>query len=329
MSLAFRNRQQQQPVYVEQEDLSDAEPMPEKVGGELAKDVDVQQHLTKDMFAKPQDIIIDFDLIASPSELSATLQNSKWRMSSFLLSNFKQNMAVSNRHLATADQLAGNLNRCIPLHMQIIEHQNTFPFAMGVNITGMMPTTVHRHGACVWRVPAGTNTMKVDEPAFVPQNIVNQYMYANYRMCTVEDLSSDLQRIEPKKGGAHYSMAVGSLAHNELITHLNKGGWHDHFTESELALIDEPGRTPTIAIPEAVGKELYEMLKGPVEEAANSFVDLETFCAEFVRADGISEFNSPKNIAGEIVGSDKVSGTKLNTDRMLTRSSFHVKAKLT
>ncbi len=325
MSLQLRKQQQ---VYVE----ADAEDEQQQIQSTLAEDVDLQQHLTKDMFSKAQDIIIDFDLVASPAELSASLAANKWQLAAYLTSRFKQNLATSNRHLADAAQLAGNLNRCVPLHLEILQHQNTFPFAMGLNIAGMMPTTLHKHGECLWRVPAGTATMKVNEAAFSPQNLINQYMYANYRMCTVEDLSSDLVHVKgnQKQGTEdHYSVAVGSFAYSELIRGLDAGHWQDQMDEVNIEHIDNPGRSPTVTITKKMGDDLHASIRGPVEEVANSFINLENLVAEFVRADGINEFNSPKNIAGEIVGSDKVSGTKLNTDMLQTRCTFHVRGKLT
>jgi hypothetical protein len=255
----------------------------------------------------------------------------EWRLADFLTSHFKQNLAQSDRHLAGVEHLAGNLNRCAPLHLQILQQQNTFPFAMGINIPGMMPITLHQKGKCLWRVPAGTQTMMVNQPAFEPQNRINQYMYANYRMCTVEDLNTDLVRVEKKKSDkvARYDVTVGSFAYNELLNNLDRGMWEDQFDQIELSHIDNPGRSPTVSITEKMGSELHKMISGPVEEVARSFINLEELSAQFVRADGVNGFASPKNIAGEIVGSDKVSGTKLNTDVLQIRSTFHVKALFT
>ncbi len=196
----YRHQQQQQHVgadadaYVEVnsdvETGADASPVAgEMIGSEL----DELQHLHKDMFAKAQKALIDIDITASPAELQSSGASNVWKLLPHLSKELKQNLALKNRNAASGDQLAGNLNRCIPLNLEIVQQKNSFPYPMGIKIPGMMDANLHRNGQCVWRVPPDTQTMMVGKAVFEPTNIVNKYMYNNYRMCTLEDLNNDVK----------------------------------------------------------------------------------------------------------------------------------------
>ncbi len=305
--MSFRNNSskyaQSEPAYMEDmgSDASDIE-IEEQVGAQAAEEVDpaLDEHLKKEKFAKPQSITIDIDICASPAELAQTIESHIWKLMPHLNKEMKQNMAHNNRDLATGDQLAGNLNRCIPLHLEILQQKNSFPFAMGIHVTGMMDTTLHRNGQCVWRVPPDTPTMKVNEPAFEPKSKINEYQYRNYRSCTVEDLATDVKRVEKSaKNAAHYNVLVGSLAYETLVEHLSRGVWEDQHAQINLDHIFEPGRSPGVTVTEKMGSELVGLLKPAIEEVANSFINLEDFHVKVVRADGIADFASPKGINGE------------------------------
>lgn len=327
-----------QPVYVEdsesdgsnsdmEERIGAAAPTPDQAQAEV--DQAMQEHVKKEMFSKAQSTTLDIDIIASPAELAQTIESNIWKLMPHMNKELKQNMAIKNRDMASGDQLAGNLNRCIPLHLEIIQQKNEFPFAMGIHVTGMMDTTLHRHGQCVWRVPPNTQTMKVNEAAFEPKSKINAYMYSNYKMCTLEDLATDVKLIgKTAKNAGHCNVLVGSLAYETLVDHLSRGVWEDQHEQLNLEHIFEPGRSPSVMITEKMGTELVNLLKEPIEEVANSFINLENFHIQVVRADGVNDFASPKNLIGELVGSDKVSGSKLNTDKLQKRYCFHIKAKL-
>lgn len=163
-----------------------------------------------------------------------------------------------------------------------------------------------------------------------PQNVVNQYMYKNYQLCTLEELASDITfvpKTSKKPGTAH--VQVGSLAYETLLDNLANGAWQEELPHIEVEDIFEPGRNHTVQITEKMGRQLYSKLEGPLKEAAESFIDLNDFNAEIVRADGYEAFDSPKGIHGAIIGSEIVPSKKLQQTRMMTEACFHIKARLT
>jgi hypothetical protein len=229
---------------------------------------DLNEHLTRDMFKNVQKKILDIEIVASPAELGQNKSTLKWRLPPALLKQMKHVVAIKNRDIADGEQLAGNLNRCIPLGLKIIQQQNTFPFAMGIRAPGvMMDDTLHANGSCLWRVPGLTNTMMVGEQAFSPVNIVNKYAYNNYRMCTVEDLAHDVTFPEGRAAKGRASVNVNSLAYQTLVQSLTDGVWQEQVGELDLDRIFEPGRNLTVEVTDKIGRDIVNFLKPQVLNA--------------------------------------------------------------
>lgn len=299
----------------------------------MGADIELSQHLTRDMFARPQTVRIDFDLVASPAELAQSPGKATWKLLPHLLKQLKQNLALKNRHMPSDAELAGNLHRCIPLHLEIVQQKNDLPFFMGIEMPGMMNTNLHKHGQCVWRVPPDTPTMLVGKPAFEPVNVVNQFQYNNLRRVTDEDLYHAVQ-LHPAKGKtpAHAMVLVGSLAYKMIEDNLVAGNWAEELEHFDVDTFFNPPRGQLrVQVSEKMGKQVIESLETPLKEARESFVDLNDFVVSFVRADGVDSFESPKNINGELIGtSQKGVNTKvLNTTRLQKRGTFHIKADFT
>jgi hypothetical protein len=305
----------------------------EYAGAEAEPKLDMHEHLKRDMFQKAQSVVIDFDVIASPAELAQNRTKTEWKLSPHLSKEFKQNLALKNRNAASGDQLAGNLNRCIPLHMTVLQQKNEFPFPMGIQIPGMMDKNLHRHGQCVWRVAPNSQLIAVNENVFEPTNIVNAYMYDNYRLCTLEDLANDIKFVpKTNKTPGYATVAVGSLAHSALQDNLKEmredHPWATELPHFEVEDVFEPGRNPTVHVTERIGKDLLQLLHAPVKEAADSFINLDDFVVKLVRADETGDFLSPKGINGQLTSDAHVATDKLRTDVLQRSYSFSVKARL-
>lgn len=303
----------------------------EEEAGALSNQLVANQHLSSKMFAQVQEALIDFDVIATPVELAERPSRRVWKLQPHLAKSLKQNMAMSSRSRATGEQLAGNLDRCVPLHFEIVQQKNTFPYFMGIKIPGMMDQNLHRDGQCVWRVPPNTDTMMVGVAAFEPENKVTQHMYNNYRMCTVEDLASDIRYYHPEDYDAYATIAVGSLAHETLIDNLDAGAWADEgLDQSQIDLIYEPRHLRTVQVTERMGKDIEALLRPEVERVAKSFISAQNLTVDMCRADGLEQFDAPKNIAGQLTGNTvagKDTTTKISSDLMQRKAVFHVKAK--
>lgn len=300
--------------------------------GVIGEEVDVHQHLTKDMFTKPQSIIMDFDLVATPAELDLSPDKATWKLAPHLSKMLKQNLALRNRHIAGEDDLAGNLHRCIPLGLRIIQQKNDFPYFMGIHVPGMMDVNLHKDGQSVWRVPPNTPTMKVKEQAFEPSNIVNQYIYANFRNCTPEDVEHAIQ-VQPARGKtpAHAQVLVGSLPHQLIKDNLAAGNW-----ATELPLInvqqifEPPAGQLRVQVTERMGTQIKELLKPEMEAAQQAMVNLNDFVVTFKRADGVASFKSPKNMNGLLIGSNakEINTEVVNTTQLQKMCTFHIKAEM-
>jgi len=291
---------------------------------------DVGEHLKTTDFRNVQTKLIDIDLVATPAELAQNGALATWRLPPQLLNQLKYNKAMTDRHTASGEHLAGNLNRCIPLSLKILQQQNTFPFAIGISAPGiMMDDNLHAHGSCLWRVPGQTPTMLVgQQQVFQPVNIVNRYAYNNYRMCTVEDLKQDVTFPAGRTAKGRSAIAVNSLAYQTLVQSLENGTWQDQLQDINVDSIFEPGRNATVEVTEKMGRDIVKFLEPQVEQAANSFVDLQSFGFEVVRADSQRDFSSAKNLIGEIVSSTGTTDNKkMKSDQLQTRSTFSIKAE--
>ncbi len=299
------------------------------IGENLRSDIDLQQHLSRKMFAKVQEALIDIDVHASPSQLAQTIGANVWRLATHLTKNFKANIGTRNRNLATEDQLEGNLNRCIPLHLEVTMVKNSFPYFMGIKIPGMMDKNLHKNGACVYRVPPDTATMMVGEAVFEPVNTVNKYNYETYKRCTLEDLAKDVEFVKGEAGkhDAHALITVRSLAYQTLMDSLNDNCWQEEYEHFDIEAVENPGRSAKVQVTQKMGKQIVAILKPQVEEAAAGFINLEDFNVESVRADGYGTFDTPKGLHGELIGKGIASGSKLNIDRMQKACCFLVKAR--
>ncbi|MBX9636955.1 MAG: hypothetical protein K2Q45_05330 [Nitrosomonas sp.] len=302
----------------------------------MGVDLSEHQHLTPNMFSKPQKIDVDIDITASPAELAAMKSASVWKLMPHLGKDFKQNLATKDRHLASDDQLAGNLNRCIPLNLEIVQQKNSFPFFMGIRIPGMMDRNLHRHGKCVYRVAPDTHTMMVGRSAFEPTNIINEWAYNNYKMCTLEDLDNDVTFVKGTKSSPPYAQVnVNSVAYAMLKQNLEAGSWNNvQWTPAEHDLIDldhifEPKRSQKVQVPERMGREIVKDLRSVIEETAKGFINVEDFNVEIVRADGYKAFDKKEGIHGELIGSDIVDAPVTANSVMQTRQTFHLKCELT
>jgi len=291
---------------------------------------DVSDHLTASMFKKTQKIILDIDVVASPAELAMNGTLATWRLPPQLLNALKYNTALTDRHTATGEQLAGNLSRCIPLGFKVIQQQNLFPYAMGIKAPGvMLDQNLHANGACLWRVPGQTATMLVGQDAFSPANIVNRYAYNNYRFCTVEDLASDVTFPAGRSAKGRAQVSVNSLAYQTLVQSLQDGHWADQINDINVDQIFEPGRNLTVEVTERIGNDIVKFLKPQVEAAANSFVDLQDLRFDVVRADAHKDFASAKSLIGEVVSTGVLKGDAMKATQLQTRVPFHIKAEFT
>lgn len=288
--------------------------------------MDDNQHLTRDMISGAQRIMLDIDLMASPEELAQGQVLSVIKLAPHVRKHLKQITTTKDRDKAGPEEMAGNLTRCIPLYLEIVEQCNSFPYAMGLKIPGMVAKTLHENGRSHWRVTADTPPMMVNRAAFEPSNFVTASMYQNYRMISPESLAEDIKH-HPNDGIS--IIRVHSLPYDSLVANLEAGHWPQADIDFEAVFNAKERRHPIVHVPIAVGRDIEESLRTPVEEAAKAFINLEDFAFEVERADGEPAFDSPNKLHGELVGAEFGADQNLRERRLLKRCQFHVKAELT
>merc|ERR1712013_84661 len=293
----------------------------------------IQEHIKPNMFTHYLTLPIDIEVVASPVELQRNPSKCRWKFQPHLSKEFKQNLAMTNRSQAGAENLVGNLDRLLPLGFEVKMHGNTFPYAMGIDIPGLMSRNLHKSGMCAHRVPTGTQMQKADMHIFDPESKVSRHMYENYRMCTMEDLDEDItfHKANPGKHDAHATIAVGSLAYETLAESLQKGCWQEEgLSRQQIAEVFSPGERYTVQVTEKMGKDVRERLRPEVERMANSFISVNNLSVNIHRADGVEGFATPKQIAGAInsAAAGKNTATKINMDALNRNCVFYIKGEL-
>lgn len=295
-------------------------------------DMGPERHLSADDFNGVQKIIVDIDLMASPEELAMGTVSNKWSLLPHLQRLLKQNLATTKRHQATDDQLAGDLKLCLPLGFEILEHANSMPFPVQVRAPGMMNVNLHRHGAALWRVQPGTAPTMVNRHVFEPTDKVTAAVYRNHRMCTPADLDEDIRWFPGNSKGAkpYGTVAVGTVAYDMLCDNLERGAWQSELPELDLdAIFSAPARhTRAVEVTETIAKQLRERLEPEVNALLERCLNLEDMQFTIERADGVSDFNSPKNFVGEMINSESGPIQGVAKQKLLQRQLFHVKGEL-
>jgi len=289
--------------------------------------VGVPEHVSKDMFTHVQSVPIDIEVTASPEDLERNPELCIWKMQSQLTKHFKQNLATHNRMNARSEDLRGNLDRILPLGFDVEMQANTFPYAMGMDIPGMMRSNVHRTGVCTYRLPPHLSASATSKSIFDPENKVGRHAYENYKLCTLEDLQHDIEfKAGRHQQDDHALVTVGSLAYDTLVKSIKNGAWRDEMTRQEIEHIFNPS-TYSVEVPHAVGNDIKEFLLPDVEQTAKSFINIADFNIRIHRADGEKSFISPKKIAGAInqTAGGKNTSTKINMDALQRNCTFYIK----
>lgn len=288
-------------------------------------------HVTPQNFRKPLTAIIDIEVVGSPVELAENPQMTKWMLMPHVAKQLKQNLAMRDRHLAVGDQLAGNLKRVVPLGFRVIRDTNTFPYAMQVNIDGMLGRNLHRHGNGVWRTAANSPAMAVGLEVFDPANIANRYMLQNLKYSTPEDvINHDVTFTTPKGGNpVRARVAVNSLAYEVLADSLQHGFWDaEHIQDINIGHVLSPENDQHVEVTEKMGRDVIAHIKPILDASTAGFINAETWSAQVLRADGIKDFASAKNLVGDAVHSSHAAPTKISAELMGKRCQYHCKGEL-
>jgi hypothetical protein len=337
----------QAPKYIEEEDGSEEEVEAAYVGDEEAEVVTttevsdplgdelaagVGKHVKADQFENHQQLFIDVDVDASPEQLAANPRLAQFNLKQELYKHFKENLSDKDRANATEDKLVGNISQIVPLNLEVVEHQNTFPYKMELRSPHFLGKTLHRSGNAIWTVMPGTAPTPVGRTVFEPANVFDERMYKKAQMCSLEDINEDIKMTPATKSrGGFATVATGTAAHDRLLKGLENGEWrHVKLTERELTDIWEPPRhARTINVPLGLGESLKQDLRNDLQEVIDRCINLEDFSFTLARADGNSKWNSPQGLHGMLVGSAVDDGQNMPAVMLQRHERAHVRLLFT
>lgn len=284
------------------------------------------KHASVDMFENPQKITFDVNIVASPEQLAQGLVSNKWSLKDELLKRLKHNTALADRLNATEDDLKGDLRQCVPLAFEVVEHGNSFPYAMAFNVPGVMPLTISEHGAWVHRTAAKTPVGPTNGAVrFEPTNVIDRALLARSQQTTRGDLDNDVLL---KKD---YGMVkVNSPAYFKMVDALAAGEWPDvDLTPEEWnSIMDPEHHVREVHVPLQIASTLKQNLEGPINEFLKRCINLCDFEVAVERADGNPTFNSPKGYVGEQIGADIDPEDELPHEASNTCQQYHAKCTL-
>lgn len=329
-------RREEKPAPVEEEYVSAEEReiddemvvTEEPVGAEAV----IPRHVTEENFKGRKSILLNISFTGTPEEFAQNKQRTEWRLASHMPRYLKHNLSDVNRNTTGDENLHGSLKRSVPLGFEVVAHRNSLPFDYGIDIDGLMPQVISSHGAALWVVPADVAYTKVNEKVFEPTSFIDEHMMETMQVCTFDDLKEDIQTKSDSKRKAGYgTVAVGTLAHAQLIKSLHEGMYDKHVTEEDFVRIAESAehtRARVIDVPLPVALAVRSELEGPLRDLEKRCMNLEELVVRGSRQDGHAQFNNPEGLHGELVGSDIDPTHKLASDRLNQVCNVHILARL-
>lgn len=297
------------------------------IEGELSPEDQLKMYtpIREDFFKRPMKVRLHMAVVGSPHEMQTNPTRAVWKIPTHLTRALKDNLAVHDRHLAREEDLVGALNRVVPLGIRVFNHQNSFPYAIGVRIPGMMDRTLTGHDQYVYVV--GPHQQPPGHPVdvFDPSNIFNEWQYANTQLCSPEDLARDL--VHTEKGRT--KIAVNSFPHARLQERLKAR----EFSREELASVNishvmDPGHDQEIEVPRAIGEAIESEIKPYVEEATRGMLDANKWHMTVHRADGHANWATPHDLVGTLVTSKTAKASKVESDLLHRVARFSIDAEL-
>lgn len=288
----------------------------------------IPEHTSLESFGKPQTITFDIDVVGSPEQLASGYASNTWSLNEELHKHLKQNTATTDRLNAGDEHLQGDLRQCVPLAFEVVEHGNSFPFAMAFNVPGLMPKTISAHGAWAHRTAAKTPVIPLNGAVkFEPTNVIDRALLAKSQQNTLSDIDNDVTL--QKDFGI---IKVNSPAYFKMTDALEAGEWADISSrmsdEEYMSIVDPAKHVRVVQVPLAIAQTLKENLSSSVEEFRKRCVNLVDFQIVADRADGIREFNTTDRFVGEQVGVDLDAENELSTIASNTVQQYHAKCTL-
>lgn len=288
------------------------------------------RHVNSSVFSSPQTTFIDISVTISPEEAQNNPSRLIWSIPPEATRHLKQNMAETNRHIASDSSLVGDVNKVVPLGFRIVSVYNGFPFQVDLVSSHMLPSTVHAKGASLWTVSPNTSLTTVNEAVFRPRDVIDRKLYENAAAsCTLAQLDADITIVPDTRNKKGYGqIAVGTLAHDELMIQMNRNKFsNDVDLSNEMVddILHPPAHVRSVTVTKNMANVVKETLAKPLRDIASRFMNLDDFQVTFVRSDGRA-WNSHEGLDGVHIGSEL---DHISSQVMMTNKTISVKGELT
>lgn len=261
----------------------------------IAGQLDDENHLQMEDMYGVQTRYFDISMDASLSDCAADKNNAIWKLPPDLHAFLQQVVTNKNRSNASSSDLAGNLERVIPLKATIVEVHNEHSVPIGINIPGFVPQTFTNKGRFLWTLQPKTAPTQVEFVVSEPDNFLTKRMYNNWRKCDIDQLKSEIKFSDDDELDKYATMRTDGLAFQVLMDAIMDGKFGNSLNPHAIREAAQISRR--VEIDDEIARKVYEAIETPLKDIEKRFMNMTKFQARFVRADG-RPFDSPHGLVG-------------------------------
>ena len=283
--------------------------------GEQAPPVDNEakfkedQHLTKEDVYGIQTKIIYAEINGTLEEFAAHSEKSEWKMTPNVAKSFGRLDKSKGRATANTCDYKGDLNKCILLDAIIIDAGNSHPRTSGINITGMVPSTVTDKKPYLWVMPANVPHININKSIFSPDNKFTRTMYEEYGKCDLDSLNSQIRFGKGNLSSVDVEGIVwGTIMDNIKTKKSWAGAYHDIYDLNSAKLNNEL-KSPWVEIPTKIARDVHASISEDLKWIEKSFVNLNELSVKFTPTNA-DAWNNVEGLIGQNISTD--SETQLN-----------------
>lgn len=237
-----------------------------------------------------------------------------WRPSAARLRDLKQIKSTMGRDKPQDKDLIGDLSRCIPLKMEVVEYGSGAPAWLAANIHGMVRSKITEKGKYTWVFPPAHGQAyhkTVNECITKPNNIFDRVMYKTWKKCDHNTLKEEI-KYDDKDGVA--IVRTDGVVYEVLRDNMLEGTWENLPVNEILEAVENHG-VRRIEIPMDVAQHIEEWIKPRLDNIDKAFVNWNDFNVEFFRADGATNWADTRGLVGNLADTGK--GKSALSDRKL------------
>ncbi len=280
--------------------------------------VDDTQHLQDEDMDGLKTMVLTLQIVGSPNELQAgtgTIDVSGIEQCNH--HHLKRITSRTNRQNATDADRVGDLAQTVIVDANFVTVQSTYPFAVGIDCSDMVPMNITSNNAFTWTIEPNTGLTVLNQNVYEPADFFTRQMCERANSCTAAALAAQVNfDMEPDRVYVNRNGIFMWQINNNID--LGRFGRNGHALRRA---IDDNARTEQtlVSLPRRLVEPLYESVRAKCIDHEKSFVDLRKFSAEWSRTDGRA-WNSSEGLVGAVVnrenGYDQTNA--LNTVGMAT-----------